>query len=94
MDGVHQASTPATPRPTSKTASRRRRYTDAAALPGVFGGQRLESGGLYVAQPGDTLWALARALQPVGDLDVLVDELVELNGGPELDVGERVRLPG
>ena len=60
----------------------------------VFGGQSLVPGGIYVVQPGDTLWAIARALQPTGDLDGLVDRLVRLNGGPSLAVGERVRLPG
>lgn len=60
----------------------------------AFGGQRLVPGGTYVAQPGDTLWAIARAMQPTGDLDRLVDRLVRLNGGPSLAVGERVRLPG
>jgi hypothetical protein len=64
-----------------------------AGLP-VFGGQELVPGGVYVAQPGDTFWGIARALQPSGDLDALVDDLVRANGGPELDVGERVRLPG
>lgn len=62
--------------------------------PGTFGGQTLVPGGVYVVQPGDTFWALARALQPEGDVSSLVRRLVRANGGPELAVGDRVVLPG
>ena len=46
-----------------------------------------------VVQPGDTLWDIARVLQPEGDRSGLVRRLVELNGGAELAVGDRVVLP-
>jgi hypothetical protein len=36
---------------------------------------------LLVVQPGDTLWAIAAALQPGADLRPVVDELIERNGG-------------
>ena len=46
-----------------------------------------------VAQPGDTLWTIARQLQPQGDLRPLVQALSELNGGPAVAVGQAIRLP-
>ena len=47
-----------------------------------------------LAQPGETLWDLARELQPTGDLRSLVDELATLNGGASLEVGQPIVLPG
>jgi hypothetical protein len=47
----------------------------------------------YVVQPGDTLWSIARKLQPDGDLRALVHQLVDANGGADLDVGQRLVLP-
>ena len=50
------------------------------------------SGG-YLVQPGDTLWAVARRMQPTGDLRPLVDQLVALNGGTALEVGQVLVIP-
>ena len=47
----------------------------------------------YVVQPGDTLWAIARRLQPEGDVRPLVGALNEANGGAELQVGQRLAIP-
>lgn len=47
----------------------------------------------YVVQPGDTVWGIARALQPTGDVRPLVDRLVARRHGAPLRVGERVELP-
>lgn len=47
----------------------------------------------YVVQPGDTLWSIARRLQPEGDVRPLVDQLVDLNGGTDLGVGQRLSIP-
>ena len=46
----------------------------------------------YVVRPGDTLWVIARALQPSGDVRPLVDRLAALRRGTPLRVGERVEL--
>ena len=46
-----------------------------------------------VVQPGDTLWSIARDLQPTGDVRPLVQRLSELNGGAALEVGQRLVLP-
>lgn len=47
----------------------------------------------YVVQPGDTLWTLARRLDPHGDPRPLVDRLAAAHGGATLRVGERIALP-
>ena len=47
----------------------------------------------YVVQPGDTLWAIARRLQPDGDVRPLVGALSDTNGGGELQVGQRLTIP-
>jgi hypothetical protein len=49
---------------------------------------------VYVVQPGDTLWTLARRLDPGGDPRPLVDRLVAARAGATLQVGERFSLPG
>jgi len=61
---------------------------------GVHGGQVLVPGGTYVVQAGDTMWDIARAFQPHGDVTGLVRTMVRSHGGPELAVGERLVLPG
>jgi hypothetical protein len=48
---------------------------------------------VWVVQPGDTLWAIARRVQPSGDIRPLVDAMsAEVHGHP-LQVGERLVLP-
>ncbi len=48
---------------------------------------------VWVVQPGDTLWSIAVELG--GDVDVRqrVDELADANGGPMLEVGQRLEIP-
>lgn len=43
--------------------------------------------------PGDTLWTIARRLQPSGDVRPLVDRLATARGGAVLQVGERIQVP-
>jgi hypothetical protein len=50
------------------------------------------SGATYVVHPGDTLWTIARAIHPGGDVRAAVDQLAELNGGAAIAVGQRLRL--
>lgn len=47
----------------------------------------------HVVASGDTLWSIARGLQPMGDVRPLVDALAEARGGRPLQVGERIVLP-
>ncbi len=46
----------------------------------------------HVVQPGDTLWNLARRLQPEGDVRPLVARLLYSHGTGPLVPGQRVRL--
>jgi len=47
---------------------------------------------VYVVQPGDTYWSIARNLQPSGDVRVLVDKLSSEHGGAPLQPGEQLAL--
>jgi hypothetical protein len=49
---------------------------------------------VYVVQPGDTVWSIARDLDPTGDPRALVDRIVALNGSAALQPGQRLRLAG
>lgn len=51
------------------------------------------SGAVHVVQPGDTLWSIAQGLDPAGDVRLVVDRLVDLNGRAPLTVGQRLQLP-
>lgn len=48
---------------------------------------------IHVAQPGDTYWGLALELSPEADPRPIVDVLVAVNGGVDLDAGQRVVIP-
>lgn len=73
------------------------------ALLGVLGGgplaapdtsrPRLVVRHVYVVQPGDTLWSIARALHPTGDVRRVVQLLEDRTGGAALHVGDRIELP-
>ena len=45
-----------------------------------------------IAQPGDTLWAIAQRIAPMANTAELVDELVRLNGDA-IAAGQQVRIP-
>ena len=47
---------------------------------------------VYVVQPGDTYWSIARHLQPSGDVRALVDQLSSEHGGAPLQPGEQLAL--
>jgi nucleoid-associated protein YgaU len=44
-------------------------------------------------RPGDTLWAIARRVQPTGDVRPLVDQLVATYGSATLQPGQVVSIP-
>ena len=46
----------------------------------------------YVVQPGDTLWGIAKRLDPQADPRALVHLLAEQAGGSGLQVGQRLDL--
>ncbi|MDQ6782434.1 MAG: LysM peptidoglycan-binding domain-containing protein [Actinomycetota bacterium] len=47
----------------------------------------------WVVRPGDTLWRIAVAMHPGGDVRPLVDRLSSHLGGRPLLVGQRLTLP-
>ena len=49
---------------------------------------------VYIVQPGDTLWSIARSLQPSGDVRGLVDRLADRAGGSSVQAGQSVRIDG
>ena len=46
--------------------------------------------GVYVVEPGDTLWDIARALAPGEDPRALVHDLAGTAGGAALEPGQRI----
>ncbi len=46
----------------------------------------------YVVQPGDTLWTIARAQQPRGDIRPLVEQLSRDNHGSNLQIGQTISI--
>jgi hypothetical protein len=62
------------------------------AVPGA-GPSQAVAARAWIVQPGDTIWAIARRVQPSGDIRPLVDRLsAEVHGRP-LQVGEELPLP-
>jgi nucleoid-associated protein YgaU len=48
----------------------------------------------YTVQPGDTLWVIARRIEPTGDPRPLVDRLIAANHlTGSLQVGQSIDLP-
>jgi hypothetical protein len=46
-----------------------------------------------IVQPGDTLWSIARRVQPTGDVRPLVSRLDALRDGRPLQAGETIVIP-
>jgi|ERR671924_860133 nucleoid-associated protein YgaU len=49
-----------------------------------------------VVQPGDTLWSIAAARYPGDDVRARVQDIEDANGlsGPQIEVGQSLKLPG
>ncbi len=60
--------------------------------PAVTGGAPESRAAVYVVQPGDTFWEIARRLRPNDDPRPLVARMVAEHGTPVLVVGERLPL--
>jgi hypothetical protein len=56
--------------------------------------QRAADPQVIVVREGDTLWSIARELDPDGDPRALVARLVERSGGAGLRPGQRLRVDG
>jgi nucleoid-associated protein YgaU len=48
---------------------------------------------VHVVTPGDTLWTIARSVQPTGDVRPLVQQLAAVRHGAPLQTGERIVVP-
>ncbi len=48
---------------------------------------------VYTAQPGDTMWSIAERFHGSQPTTAYVDELIGLNGGAALVVGQAITLP-
>jgi len=46
----------------------------------------------HTIEPGDSVWSVARRYQPSGDVRPFVDEIVGLNGGTQVFVGQELIL--
>jgi hypothetical protein len=63
------------------------------ATAGAPGGPEPAAGRLWIVRPGDTLWSIAVALDPRGDVRPLVDRLDAEVGGTLLYPGESIAIP-
>lgn len=70
--------------------------------PGAFAGSRESRPGpprparTVVVEPGETLWDIASAADPGGDLQLAVQRIMDLNGlggDPTVHPGQEIRLP-
>lgn len=50
-------------------------------------------GTMVTVRSGDSMWSIARRLQPTGDVRSLVDALVAANGGSSIAPGDRLTVP-
>jgi hypothetical protein len=48
---------------------------------------------IVIAQSGDSLWSIARSVQPTGDVRPLVDAMVSMRGTASVFVGDTVAVP-
>ncbi|MGI8938297.1 MAG: hypothetical protein ACR2JF_08815 [Iamia sp.] len=61
----------------------------AAPVPATIDGPTV----VVEADTGDTLWTLARDVQPTGDVRPAVEAMLAERGDARLEVGDRVRVP-
>jgi hypothetical protein len=47
----------------------------------------------WTVRPGDTLWQIARAMRPTGDVRPVLDGLVETYGSSPLEPGQVLHVP-
>jgi LysM domain len=60
---------------------------------GATSGQEMAAAQEWVVKPGDTIWSIAEAIDPRGDVRPLVDRLSEEISNSSLYPGEVIRLP-
>jgi nucleoid-associated protein YgaU len=62
-------------------------------ITGATGGLQPAAARMWVVRPGDTLWAIAEAVDPHGDVRPLVDRLSAEVHGAALYPGEPIPIP-
>jgi nucleoid-associated protein YgaU len=62
--------------------------SSGAAPAGVAAGAEV-----VVVEPGDTLWSIARRVEPTGDVRPVVDRLVAANGSTVIVPGQELVVP-
>ena len=63
------------------------------AATGALPGGQLADDQAWVVRPGDTIWSIAEAVEPHGDVRPLVDRISAELGGRPLHAGERLNIP-
>ena len=64
------------------------------ATTGAPGGIEPAASRVWIVRPGDTLWSIAEAVDPHGDVRPLVDRLAGEVRGTSIYPGETIALPG
>jgi hypothetical protein len=64
------------------------------ATAGAPGGLQPAASRIWIVRPGDTLWSIATAVDPTGDVRPLVDRLAAEAGTTALYPGESIAVPG
>jgi hypothetical protein len=64
------------------------------ASTGAPGGPQPAALRVWTVRPGDTLWTIAVAVDPHGDVRPLVDRMAASLGGTTLHPGEAIPIPG
>jgi hypothetical protein len=60
---------------------------------GATSGRETVAAQAWVVKPGDTIWSIAEAIDPRGDVRPLVDRLSAETGNEPLYAGEVIQLP-
>jgi hypothetical protein len=64
------------------------------ATTGAPGGSQAVAVRVWIVRPGDTLWSIAEAIDPNGDVRPLVDRLAGEARGSAIYPGESIAIPG
>jgi hypothetical protein len=64
------------------------------ATTGAPGGDQTAAARVWTVRPGDTLWSIAEAVDPHGDVRPLVDRLEREAGSTAIYPGQSIALPG
>jgi hypothetical protein len=64
------------------------------ATTGAPGGGHVAAVRVWIVRPGDTLWSIAEAVDPNGDVRPLVDRLASEAGSSAIYPGESIAIPG